>query len=102
MLENLKDDIMQYDEFIESFNAMETEDIELAYDLAKQSFILANRWNEIMLNSAKYSDLTDYGKTTFEKWAYHKYRILMVAHEFCRVTWRQGKEELRNTFLNEE
>ena len=31
MLENLKDDIMQYDEFIESFNAMETEDIELAY-----------------------------------------------------------------------
>lgn len=102
MLEELKEDIIQYNQFIESFNAMETEDVELAYDLAKEGFLLANRWNEIMLNSAKYSDLTDYNKTIFEKWSYHKYRMLMVAHEFCRVIWRQGKEDLRNPFLSEE
>ena len=101
MAEELKEDINQYNDIIDTYSNLETEDIELAYDLAKQCLIFANRWNEIMLQSAKYCTLLDISRTAFEKWAYHKYRILMTAHEYCRVVWRQGKEEYRNSFNNE-
>ena len=52
-------------------------------------------------NSAKYCALMDVSRTLFEKWAYHKYRILMTIHEDSRVFWRQGKEDLRNSFNKE-
>ena len=66
MLEQLKEDIKQYNETLEIYNQLETEDIDLAYDLAKESLLLANRWNEIMLDSAKYCTLLDTKKTSFE------------------------------------
>lgn len=101
MLEQLKEDINQYNETLEIYKQLNPEDIELAYDLAKQCLILADRWNEIMLDSAKYCTLMETSRTLFEKWAYHKYRILMTAHEYSRVVWRQGKEEYKNSFQNE-
>lgn len=100
-IETLKDDIVQYNNILEAYNNLETEDIELAYDMAKESLLLADRWNEIMLNSSKYCVIIETSKTSFEKWAYHKYRVLMTMHEFCRVVWRQGKDDLRNSFTNE-
>lgn len=100
-IESLKDDIVQYNNILEAYNNLETEDIELAYDMAKESLLLADRWNEIMLNSSKYCVIIETSKTSFEKWAYHKYRVLMTMHEFCRVVWRQGKDDLRNSFTNE-
>ena len=101
MLKNLKEDIEQYDLTISTYDNLEPEDVELAYDLAKQSLVLANRWNEIMVDSAKYCTLIGVKKSQFENYAYHKYRILMTVHEFCRVVRRQGKEEYRNGFINE-
>ena len=101
MLEQLKEDINQYNEILETYEQLETEDIDLAYDLAKQCLLLANRWNEIMLDSAKYCTVIEVTRTAFEKWSYHKYRVLMTAHEFSRVVWRQGKEEYKNNFINE-
>lgn len=101
MLEQLKEDINQYNETLEMYEQLETEDIDLAYDLAKQCLLLANRWNEIMLDSAKYCTVVEVTRTAFEKWSYHKYRVLMTAHEFSRVVWRQGKEEYKNNFINE-
>lgn len=101
MLEQLKEDIKQYNETLETYSQLCPEDIELAYDLAVKCLILADRWNEIMLNSAKYCTLVETSRTLFEKWAYHKYRILMTAHEYSRVVWRQAKEEYKNSFNNE-
>lgn len=103
MLEELKEDINQYNEKIETYKQLCPEDIDLAYDLAVKCLILADRWNEIMLNSVKYCTLMDIkpSRTLFEKWAYHKYRILMTAHEYSRVVWRQGKEEYKNNFNKE-
>lgn len=101
MLEQLKEDIEQYNSTLNIYEQLDTEDIDLAYDLAKQCLLLADRWNEIMLNSAKYCTLLDTKKTSFESWAYHKYRVLMTMHEFSRVVWRQGKEEYRNSFEKE-
>ena len=40
------------------------------------------------LYSSKESDLYN--------WVYHKYRILMTIHEFCRVVYRQCEEQARN------
>lgn len=100
-IEILNEDIKQYNYILEAYNELNTEDIDLAYQMAKESLILADRWNEIMLNSAKYCTIYEKSRTGFEKWAYHKYRILMTMHEFCRVVWRQGKEEYKNKFNNE-
>ncbi len=101
MLEQLKEDIEQFKNTLETYEQLETEDIDLAYDLAKESLLLANRWNEIMLDSAKYCTLVETSRTLFEKWAYHKYRILMTIHEFCRCVWRQNKEDYRSNFYSE-
>lgn len=101
MLQNLKEDIKQYNLALEDFENIDSSDFMTAYELAKEFLLLANRWNEIMLESAKYCTLVDTSKSSFEKWAYHKYRILMTAHEFCRVTYRQGKEEYSNNFNSE-
>lgn len=101
MLEQLQEDIKQYQDIKDTFDKLQSEYIDVAYDLAKDSLLLADRWNEIMLDSAKYCTLIGTTRTLFEKWAYHKYRILMTVHEFSRVVWRQGKEEYKNGFINE-
>lgn len=101
MLEQLQEDIKQYQEVKDTFDKLQSEYIDVAYDLAKDSLLLADRWNEIMLNSAKYCTLIYTSKTSFEKWAYHKYRILMTIHEYCRCVWRQGKEDTRNSFYSD-
>ena len=102
MLEKLKEDIKQYEEVIDIYSNLNTTDIELAYDLAIKSLLLADTWNEIMLNCTDLKTELSMSKTSLEKWSYHKYRILMTIHEFCRVVWRQGKEESRNSFIGGE
>ncbi len=101
MLEQLKQDIEQYHGAMEDFYNLIPEDIESAYQLAMIFMQLANRWAEIQLNANKYC--TDLGvtRTAFKDYAYQKYRLSSKAHEFCRVVWRQGKEEYKNSFNGE-
>ena len=101
MLEQLKQDIEQYQGAMEDFYSLIPEDIESAYQLAMVFMQLANRWAEIQLNANKYC--TDLGvtRTAFKDYAYQKYRLSSKAHEFCRVVWRQGKEEYKNSFNGE-
>nr|DAM50317.1 MAG TPA: hypothetical protein [Caudoviricetes sp.] len=101
MLEQLKQDIEQYQGAMEDFYSLIPEDIESAYQLAMVFMQLANRWAEIQLNANKYC--TDLGvtRTAFKDYAYQKYRLSSKAHEFCRVVWRQGKEEFKNSFNKE-
>ena len=101
MLEQLKQDIEQYQGAMEDFYSLIPEDIESAYQLAMVFMQLANRWAEIHLNANKYC--TDLGvtRTAFKDYAYQKYRLSSKAHEFCRVVWRQGKEEFKNSFNKE-
>jgi len=101
MLEQLKQDIEQYQGAMEDFYSLIPEDIESAYQLAMVFMQLANRWAEVQLNANKYC--TDLGvtRTAFKDYAYQKYRLSSKAHEFCRVVWRQGKEEFKNSFNKE-
>lgn len=101
MLEALKEDIEQYQFLKDNFEALNSEDGETAYKLAVQMIICADRWSEISLNISKYAKELNTSKTTLYNWAYHKYRILMTMHEFCRVVYRQCREELKNGFRGE-
>ena len=101
MLETLKKDIEQYNGAMEDFYSLIPEDIEMAYSLAIVLFQIANRWTEIQLNSNKYCVALGVTRTAFKDYAYEKYRLASKAHEFCRVVWRQGKEDLKNSFNNE-
>lgn len=101
MLEALKEDIEQYQFLKCNFEALNSEDGETAYKLAVQMIICADRWSEISLNISKYAKELNTSKTTLYNWAYHKYRILMTMHEFCRVVYRQCREELKNGFMGE-
>ncbi len=101
MLEDLKEDINQFSEALEEFYNLIQEDIEGAYSLAMVFMQLANRWSEIQLNSNKLCTQLGVTRTAFRDYAYEKYRIASKCHEFCRVVWRQGKEEYKNNFINE-
>ena len=101
MLEQRKEDIHQYDEAMEDFYNLIQEDIEGAYSLAMVFMQLANRWSEIQLNANKYCTQLGVTRTAFKDYAYEKYRLSSKCHEFCRVVWRQGKEEYKNNFINE-
>ncbi len=101
MLTELKEDIQQYQEAMEDFYNLIPEDIEGAYSLAIVFMQLANRWAEIQLNANQYCADLGVSKTRFRDYAYQKYRLCSKAHEFCRVVWRQGKEDLKNSFNKE-
>lgn len=101
MLEKLKEDINQYNDAMEDFYNLIPEDIESAYQLAMVFMQIANRWTEIQLNSNKLCTQLGVTRTAFKDYAYEKYRLASKCHEFCRVVWRQGKEEYKNNFINE-
>lgn len=91
-----QEDLEQYKMIIDNYSALASNDGATAYELAKMSMIEADRWNEIAFNSSKYSKESNVSKTDLYQWAYHKYRILMTIHEFCRVVYRQCEEDSRS------
>lgn len=95
------EDLEQYQIIKDNFESLSTEDGQTAYELAKMCMIQSDRWNEIALNATKYGKEYSISKTDLYNWAYHRYRILMTMHEFCRVVYRQCSEDLRNGFRNE-
>lgn len=96
-----KEDLEQYQIILDNYEALSSEDVTTAYNLAKCCMIQADRWNEIAFSSSKYGKEYAISKTDLYNWAYHKYRILMTVHEFCRVVYRQCSEDLRNGFRDE-
>lgn len=89
-MKNLEKDIELYNGLVEDFNNLDSSDYSTAYTLSQLALSLADRWNEIMLNSVKYSKELDYTKSEFTSYCYQKFKILMKIHDFCRVVYRQG------------
>lgn len=92
----LEEDIKQYNELVEDFKNLDSSDYATAYTLSQLALSLSDRWNEIMLQSVKYSKELDYTKSEFVSWCYQKFKILMKIHDFCRVVYRQGSYEMRS------
>lgn len=86
----LDKDIELYNGLVEDFNNLDSSDFASAYTLSQLALSLADRWNEIMLNSVKYSKDLEYTKSEFTNYCYQKFKILMKIHDFCRVVYRQG------------
>ncbi len=94
-MKNLEEDIKLYNGLVEDFNNLDSSDYSTAYVLSQLALSLADRWNEIMLNSVKYSKDLEYTKTEFTTYCYQKYKILMKIHEMSRMIWKQGEENQR-------
>ena len=91
----LEEDIKQYKELIEDFKVLDSSDYTTAYKLSQTALTQADRWNEIMLNSVKYSKELEVTKSDFTNYAYQKFKMLMKIHDFSRSVWRQGEESMR-------
>lgn len=95
MIEILKEDIELYDNLLKRLEVLDSSDYVTAYELAQRSLSLADRWNEIALNSKEYSKDTGYTKSEVAYYCQQKYKILIKAHDMCRCIWRQGEENMR-------
>lgn len=102
MLEKLNEDIEFYKGLIEDFQNLDSSDFTSAYSLSQVALITADRWNEIMLDSVKYSKELDYTKSEFTNYCYQKFKMLMKIHDFCRVVYRQGTYGIQNSFYGED
>lgn len=90
-----KEDLEQYQFVMDNVETLSSEDGATAYKLAQMSLSQADRWLEISLNASKLSREVSVAKTDLYNYTYHKYRILMTIHEFCRVVYRQCSEAER-------
>ena len=86
----LDEDIRMYRELVEDFNNLDSSDYASAYELSQLALSLADRWNEIMMSSVKYSKEMEITKSDFTTWCYQKFKILTKIHDFTRMVYRQG------------
>jgi hypothetical protein len=99
---NLKEDIELYNNLMQDFKNLDSSDYSTAYVLSQEALVTADRWNEIMLNSAKYSKEFEVTKSEFTNYCYQKFKMLMKVHEMSRMIYRQGVYGISNNFYNEE
>lgn len=100
--EELQQDIDLYNGLVRDFMDLDSGDFTSAYTLSKLALSLADRWNEIMLNSVKYSKELEVTKSEFTNYCYQKFKMLMKIHDFCRVVYRQGSYGIQNSFYGED
>lgn len=101
-IKELEEDIKNYNDLFEEFKTLDSSDFTTAYRLAQSSLVMADRWNEIMLNSVKYSKESDYTKSELTSYSYQRFKMLMKIHDFCRVIYRQGSYGIQNSFYGED
>ena len=99
----LPDDCKQYNEVFKRYLDLNSENVEEAYSLMKDSLMLAQRWSEIQATARKIKDASDkdFAVTAFKDWDYQRYRQMQLVHESTRIIWRAANEYLmwsrRNT-----
>lgn len=101
-IKELEEDIKCYNGLVKDFKSLDSSDFTTAYKLAQSSLVMADRWNEIMLDSVKYSKNSDYTKSELTSYCYQKFKMLMKIHDFCRVIYRQGSYGIQNSFYGED
>ena len=101
-MKELNEDIEFYKKLVEDFKSLDSNDFSTAYTLSQEALITADRWNEIMLNSVKYSKELEVTKSDFTNYCYQKFKMLIKVHDFARVVYRQGVQGLQNSFYGED
>jgi hypothetical protein len=89
--EKVKEDVAQYNELLNAYSRITTEDYLTAFEISQKALVLSDRWNEIQVQAGK-NDIGELSKTDFQKWAYGKYRTMQLLHEHTRSIWRVGED----------
>lgn len=71
-----------------------------AFEVSQKAWAIAERMNELMVNSSKIASLRDIAKTDLQKYFYGKYRQMQLAHEFARIVWNKGESEMKERRVN--
>ncbi len=101
-MKELNEDIKCYEDLIKDFKVLESSDFTTAYKLSQSALVMADRWNEIMVNSVRYSKELEITKSEFTNYCYQKFKMLMKIHDFCRMIYRQGSYGIQNSFYGED
>lgn len=91
----IPEDIKQYKDIAKKFQQVSMEDCDTLNALARDSWFLACRWNDIQSMSKKIGEQYGVSKTDFSDWSYHIYRQLQELHITCRSWYRLAVEEKR-------
>lgn len=94
-MEELTEDIKQYNELMEEFRSLDSSDYITAYRLSQTALSLADRWNEIMFDCIRYAKELNKTKSEVSAYCYEKCKILLKLHDFARMVYRQGSYALR-------
>ena len=91
----IEKDCIKYREIALRYLKLEVDNPREAWELSKDAWALAERWNTIQTFANQVAKLYGGSKTEFAKWAYHRYRQLHLLHEHARITWKMGEDEAR-------
>ena len=90
----LLEDIRQYKDILKRFVTLQENDIEGAYNLMKDAFIVSERWSKIKYDIRK--DLKRGEGAAFKERIEEMHRYLKEIAVTSRVIWKTAKETLQN------
>lgn len=91
----IKEDCEMYRDLARRYLALDLSTPDLAFDVKKDAWALAQRWSDIASMASKIAILHDTSKTDFKDWCYQRYRQLQLMHEDARMMWNKAEEELK-------
>ena len=91
--EIVKDDFEQYREVAKKFKNINLEDVDGLLNISIDSWLLANRWNNIQSDARKISEEYGISKTDFNEWAYHIYSLLKELHITTRSWYNNAVKD---------
>lgn len=95
-IKHLEEDCRQYDSLFARYHRLKSDDFTGAWEISQTALVLADRWNDINLQSAQMANAGDYKKSDFSQWAYGRYMLLRQMHEKARMVWNKGETDARD------
>lgn len=90
----LLEDIRQYKDILKRFATLQENDIEGAYNLMKDAFIVSERWSKIKYDIRK--ELKRGEGAAFKERVEEMHRYLKEIAVTSRVVWKTAKETLQS------
>lgn len=91
--EIVKDDFEQYLTLARTFRDIDLTNVDGLLQLSIDSWLLANRWNNIQSEARKIAEQYGISKTDFNEWAYHIYSLLKELHITTRSWYNNAVKD---------
>lgn len=89
----VKDDFEQYLTLARTFRDIDLTNVDGLLQLSIDSWLLANRWNNIQSEARKIAEQYGISKTDFNEWAYHIYSLLKELHITTRSWYNNAVKD---------